>query len=267
MKIISITSGKGGVGKSQIMANLGVILAKNGYKTALLEVSDLPNLDIILNCKSNFNLNDAFSKKCDLDDIFMQISPNFFYIPTLGDKDIWHFSDETFCKNFITTIKENMNFDFLLIETDNSLSKTTQNFIKFSDEVVVIATPEPASISGAYAMLKFALNFKNDISFITNFTKNLDEANLIFENLRKVIKNNIKLTFSLNLLGFLPKSNMLINCIKKRVLIMNEYPSGEFGYKLGVIVSEFLTKQNLTPLGIKPQSKITKFFIKLFDLV
>lgn len=133
MRVISVTSGKGGVGKSQIMANLGVILAKNGYKIALLECKDLPNLDIILNCKNSFNLNDVLSKKCDLDDVITQISPNFFYIPTLGDIDMEHFSDEAFCKKFITTIKESMNLDFLLVETDNSLSKTTQNFIKFSD--------------------------------------------------------------------------------------------------------------------------------------
>ena len=78
-KIIALTSGKGGVGKSQIAANLAYILSENGYKTALLEVSDLPNLDIIINAKNSLNLSNFLLGECEFEDIFDEIKPNLFF--------------------------------------------------------------------------------------------------------------------------------------------------------------------------------------------
>lgn len=266
MKIISITSGKGGVGKSQIAANFAAILAQNGYKTALLEVSDLPNLDIILNAKNGTNLANFINGECDFNDIFNEISSNLYFIASDGC-EFYKFANENFVNEFFNKFKDECNFDFIIIDTSSGISKSVLNCIKNADENIIITLPTPSAISDAYAMIKFGSEFKSDFLFFVNFARDEKEAVLVFENLKKVAKNNIKTNLNLNFLGFMKKSEILPICDKERKLVCDEFEYSNANFELKQAVSRLLIKLNLKSLNIKKPRGISGFLKKISNLM
>ena len=265
-KIIAISSGKGGVGKSQIAANLAYILSQNGYKCALVEISDLPSLDIIINAKSTLNLSNFLSGECEFEDIFNEIKPNLFFIAT-GGSEFDKFGDESFAKEFFSNFNESVIFDFLIVDMADGNSQSVLNCMKLADENIVVTLREPAAISDAYSMIKLGAKFKDDFLFIVNFVKNEEEAVLIFENLKKVAKNNIKTPLNLNLLGFIKKSSIVPICAQKRSLVCEEFEYNDLSIQLQQIASRLLCKLGFKGLDIKKLKGIKAFLNKLSNLV
>ena len=265
-KIITISSGKGGTGKSLVAANLSAILAQNGYKTALFEVSDLPNLDIIINAKSGLGLSNFLNSQCEFEDIFDEIKPNLFFVQTSGS-EFGKFANEGVTKDLFANFKESGIFDFVIVDCASGASKSVQNCIKSSDENIIVTLSEPAAISDAYAMIKLGCEFKNDFLFIVNFAKNEEEAVLIFENLKKVATNNIKKPLNLNLLGFIKKSSVVPICAKERSLICEEFEYSDPSINLQQIASRLLGKVGFKGLDIKKLKGIKGFINKLSNLV
>ena len=265
-KIIALTSGKGGVGKSQIAANLAYILSESGYKTALLEVSDLPNLDIIINAKNSLNLSNFLLGECEFEDIFDEIKPNLFFVAT-GGSEFDKFADENFAKEFFSNFSESGIFDFLIVDMASGISQSVLNGMKFADENIVVTLREPAAISDAYSMIKLGSKFKNDFVFIVNSVKNEEEAVLIFENIKKVAKNNIKTPLNLNLLGFIKKSSIVPICAQKRSLMCEEFEYSNPSFELKQIASRLLVKMGFKGLDIRKLKGIKGLLNKLSNLV
>ncbi|MDA3079145.1 MULTISPECIES: AAA family ATPase [unclassified Campylobacter] len=263
-KIIALTSGKGGVGKSQIAANLAYILSENGYKTALLEVSDLPNLDIIINAKSGANLANFIGEECGIDDLFNEINQNLYFIASEGS-EFDKFSDESVLKEVFSGLKNRDFFDFIIIDCANGNFNALQNIMNNADENIIVTIPEPAAISGAYAMMK--LSSKSDFLFIVNFAKDEEEAVLIFENIKKVAKNNIKTPLNLNLLGFIKKSSIVPICAQKRSLMCEEFEYANPSFELKQIASRLLIKMGHKGLDIRKLKGIKGLLNKLSNLV
>ncbi|MBQ9292372.1 MAG: AAA family ATPase [Campylobacter sp.] len=263
-KIIALTSGKGGVGKSQIAANLAYILSENGYKTALLEVSDLPNLDIIINAKSGANLANFIGEECGIDDLFNEINQNLYFIASEGS-EFDKFSDESVLKEVFSSLKNRDFFDFIIIDCANGNFNALQNIMNNADENIIVTMPQPAAISGAYAMMK--LSSKSDFLFIVNFAKNEEEAVLVFENLKKVAKNNIKNSLNLNLLGFMKKSDIVGVCAKSRTLFCDEFEYSNPSFELKQIASRLLVKMGFKGLDIRKIKCIKGFLNRLCNFV
>ena len=265
-KIISITSGKGGAGKSQIAANFATILAQNGYKTALLEISDLPNLDIILNAKSKTNLSNFINGECGLDDIFNEISSNLYFIASDGC-EFYKFANDDFVSEIFNKFKDECKLDFIIIDTASNASKSVLNCIKNADENIIITLPTPSAISNAYAMIKFGSEFKNDFLLFVNFARDEKEAVLVAESLKKVAKQNIKTNLNLNLLGFMRKSEVLPICDKERKLVCDEFEYSNANFELKHAVSRLLTKLNLKSFNVKKPRGLSGFIKKISNLI
>ncbi len=224
-KYVAITSGKGGVGKSTISANIANILAKNGYKVGLFDADiGLANLDVILNVRIDRNILHVLKGECSLEDIIVPVKKNLILIPGESGDEILKYNDQFLYERFFEETKILDDLDFMIIDTGAGIGGHIQLFLEAADEVVVVTVPDPAAITDAYATIKITSKIKPLIHLILNMTKSANEAELIFEKISKVAMANID-NLSLNLLGRLPEDKIVSKSVKQRTLFSDDAPN------------------------------------------
>ncbi|WP_024954755.1 MinD/ParA family protein [Sulfurospirillum arcachonense] len=224
-KYIAITSGKGGVGKSTLSANLANVLSTNGYKVGLFDADiGLANLDVILNVRIEKNILHVLKGEAKLEDIVVSVKKNLFLIPGESGDEILKYNDQFLYERFFEETKVLDDLDFMIIDTGAGIGGHTQLFLEAADEVIVVTVPDPAAITDAYATIKITSKVKPVIHLVLNMTKSSKEAELIYDKISKVAMANIK-NLSLNLLGRLPEDKLIAKSIKQRTLFTDDAPN------------------------------------------
>ncbi len=225
-KFVAITSGKGGVGKSTISANMANILSSNGYKVALFDADiGLANLDVILNVRLDKNILHVLKGECSLRDIIVPINKNLILIPGESGDEILKYSEQFLFERFLEETKILDDLDFMIIDTGAGIGEHIQLFLEAADEVIVVTVPDPAAITDAYATIKITSKTQSHIHLLMNMTRNEREAQLIFEKINKVAMANIGNGLTLDLIGKLPMDKLISTSIKQRTLFTNDAPN------------------------------------------
>ncbi|MDK2822733.1 MAG: flagellar biosynthesis protein FlhG [Clostridia bacterium] len=216
-KFISITSGKGGVGKTSFTINLGITLSQMGYRTFIID-ADLgtANVDVLLNLQPKYNLKHILNREKDILDIIIDGPGGIHLIPggsglqNLADLDEWQFN------RLINSFQVLEKYaDVILIDTGAGLSKNVINFILASDEVIVVTTPEPHAITDAYAIIKVMDERDTTLNpkLILNRVESPEEAKKISEKMIKVTDHFLSL--KLESLGYILEDSNVLRAIKK----------------------------------------------------
>ena len=263
-RVIAITSGKGGVGKTTLSANIAYALSKLGFKVALFDADiGLANLDVILRVNANKTILNVLKNECELKDIVIKINENLVLIPGESGEEILNFADEMTLNNFLSQLEIFNDYDFFIIDTSAGIDKRVLMFLEAADDVIVVTVPEPAAITDAYAMIKIISEKKDIIYMILNEVSSEKEANNIFGKILKVVKQNLKSNFRLLMLGYVKRDKTIMTCSTKRELFVNEFPNIQVSEQVFNIAKKIAKISERKVLD--EEKGLAKFFKRIFS--
>ncbi len=189
-KIITITSGKGGVGKTNIVANLGFSLSRFGKKVLILDADmGLGNLDVLLGLTPQYNLSDVIHGDKRLSDIIVEGPGRLKILPAAsGIQELTNLSEQERYMVFSQLSELMRDFDIVLIDTAAGISSNVLFFNINADEIIVVVTPEPTAITDAYALMKvLSVKYGTDqFKLVVNAATSEREADEVFRQLSLV---------------------------------------------------------------------------------
>jgi flagellar biosynthesis protein FlhG len=189
-KIITITSGKGGVGKTNIVANIGYTLCRFGKKVLILDADlGLGNLDVLLGLTPQYNLSDVIHGDKQLADIIVEGPGRLKILPAAsGIQELTELTADERYHVFSQLGDLIKDFDIVLIDTAAGISSNVLFFNINADEIMVVVTPEPTSITDAYALMKvLSVKYGTDhFKLVVNAATSQHEADDVFRQLSMV---------------------------------------------------------------------------------
>ena len=261
-KFITITSGKGGVGKSTFSANFAYKLWQLGFKVGIFDADiGLANLDIIFGVRCEKNLLHVLKNQASLKDIIVPLEHGLYLIPGDSGTDIFRYKSEFMFDSLMEDSSLLDNLDFVIIDTGAGIGEYTQTFLKNSDEAIVITIPDPAAITDAYATIKLASSFKERIFMLINQAKDKNEAQMIFQKVQKIAQSNIK-SLKLELIGQISKSNLVNYYSKNRGIFVKEEPNATISQEIEAIARELAKKMERNVLVAEDRT-FSKFLKKI----
>ena len=218
-RVICISSGKGGVGKSNFTINLAIALQSQGKKVIVIDADlGLANVEILLGIMPKFTLLDVISKNTSIKDVITRgpmeigIISGGSGIQSMAELSLY---DMNKLLNEINALKDMA--DFILIDTGAGISKSVTAFIEASEELIVITTCEPPAIADAYALIKImsSIDKQKKISLVANRAEDIKEAENVFMKLSSVSKKFLDM--NIEFLGEILDDDSVTKSVKKQV--------------------------------------------------
>lgn len=191
-RIIAVTSGKGGVGKTFVSANLAAALTRRGQRVLVLDADlGLANLDVVLNLHPKITLHDVFTGKAALKDAIIP-APGGFSVVLAGSGMVEYSRLTPEVRNqFLSVIEElTPQYDVILLDTGAGISDVVLFSISLASEVLVVATPEPTSLTDAYAAIKVLVmqQKRQHVRIVINQTNRPGDGRAITSQLQQVVE-------------------------------------------------------------------------------
>lgn len=261
-EIIAVTSGKGGVGKSNISANLAYTLCKMGYKVAAFDADiGLANLDLIFGVKAHKTILSVLKGECELKDIVIPIENGLYLIPGDSGDEIFSYITEDSVSRLIGDGGVLADLDYLVIDTGAGIGGLTQKFLDASDMLIVVTMPDPSAITDAYAAIKVNAKKRNSIFMILNMVKSAKEAENVFLRMKQIAYRNMT-SLSLEYLGYIQSSPSVSSATRGRTLFSRVDPSDQSSLQLRDIARQILQKKERKVL-VDEKSGFGGFFQRL----
>ena len=229
VRSIAVTSGKGGVGKTCIVANLGHLLSAMGTRVMILDADvGLANIDLLLGLSPQYTLKDFLEGETELSEILMKGPGGMVILPAgSGVMELTNLERDQRLALLgeINALSE--NHDLLLIDTPAGVSSNVIHFNALAQEIIVVVTPEPTSISDAYALIKvmFLKHRRRRFFVLVNETKSEKEAQQTFQGLNHAVERF--LNFSLTDLGFISWDSCVSRSVKRQRAFAEAYPNAK----------------------------------------
>ncbi len=226
LKIIAVSSGKGGVGKTNVSVNLAISMAKQKKEVMLLDADlGMANVDVLLGLNTEYDLSHVISGERTLEEIIVDGPSNIKIIPASSGINKMANLTSAEQTGLINAFSELGNVvDALIIDTGAGISNTVVNFCKASQDVIVVVHDEPASITDAYAFIKVMSRHHNVSRFhvLANMTHDVHEGRNLFKKLSKATDRflDVILTF----IGAVPYDEKLRKSIQHQRAVVEAFP-------------------------------------------
>lgn len=259
VRVIAITSGKGGAGKTNLSVNLGISLAQTGQRVAILDADmGLANVDILLGVYPKFNLSHVLSGEKTLPEIMMEGPSGIRIIPgASGIQKMAELSTTEQAAMIHAFSEIDQDLDVLIVDTAAGISASVVNFARACQEIIVVVCDEPTSLTDAYAFIKL-LNRDYKLSnfhVITNMVKSVQQGQALFQKLTKVTDHYLDVT--LRFVGTVPYDENLRKSVQKQIPVVVGFP----GTKAALAIKDIAEKINNWPVKANAGSFI-EFFVE-----
>lgn len=229
VKVIAVTAGKGGVGKSNVSINLAVALAQRGKNVLLLDADlGLANVDIMLGLNAQYNLSHVVQGLCHLTDIVLQGPKGIKVIPASSGTEYMTQLSPAEHAGIIDAFNElSDEADYMIIDTAAGISDSVLSFVRSSQELIVIVCDDPTSLTDTYALIKVMSKRYEWSHFhvLANMIRSPREGRKVFNRLHRVTEQFLDL--HLDYLGAIPFDDHVREAVKKQKSVLLAYPESK----------------------------------------
>jgi flagellar biosynthesis protein FlhG len=245
-KVMAITSGKGGVGKTFVSANLAAALAKRGHKVLVLDADlGLANLDVVLNLYPKLTLHDVFTGKAKLEEAIIK-APGGFSVLLAGSGMVEYSRLTPEVRDDFLNVMESLvpRYDVVLLDTGAGISDVVLFAVSLASEVLLVATPEPTSLTDAYATIKVLVGQqkRQTIRMIINQTARLGDGRAITVQLQQVLDRFVTSEpgrgVRLIHMGDIPADPSVRQAVMRRQLLLQNAPSCPAGLAISQLAAK-----------------------------
>ncbi|MCF6248225.1 MAG: MinD/ParA family protein [Desulfobacula sp.] len=263
-RVIAVTSGKGGVGKTNLVANMAVCLSQKGKRVVVIDADvGLANIDIIFNLRPQYNIRHVINSEKTLNQVMVESSHGIKILPGgSGFSDLTQLSEgeKLNLLNEFETLSNQA--DIIFVDTGAGISSNVLYFNSACDECIIIATKEPTSITDAYAMMKVMSKEYGTKRFklIANMVDSESDAKKVYASLSGALDkflNNVVLEY----VGYIPFDRKLQQAVQKRSLVMDVSPESVAAKAIEKL-AQALSK---APVRQTSNGALTFFMNKVFE--
>lgn len=267
-RVVAVTSGKGGVGKSNLSVNLAACLRKAGKRVIIFDADfGLANIEIMFGAMPKYNLSDVIYHGKSIQEIITQGPLEIGFIS--GGSGIVSLNglQPEQIKYLVKSINELNNLaDYIIIDTGAGISEQVLEFVMTSPEIILVTTPEPTSLTDSYSLLKTLFKKKefnpNDtvIHVVANKVHSTEDARAVYEKLNSVIAQFLH--GNLNYLGMIPQDLAVEHAVRQQKVVSISEPNSKAAKAFEILASNLLQDAGEET---QPRRGLAQLFASLFN--
>ncbi|MED4238661.1 MinD/ParA family protein [Priestia megaterium] len=245
-KTIAVLSGKGGVGKSNLSLNLSLALTKQRQRVLLFDMDiGMGNIDILIGQTASYTMVDLLEKKLSIQQIIKKGPQDLAYVAGgTGISSVFEWSPSDLA-HLIQELNSLTNqYDYMIFDMGAGMSESVLKFLKAVDEMIVVTTPEPTSITDAYAAIKLAASYSVSapVRLIINKTLSDKEGNETYERFNRAVQQFLNI--SISLLGIVPNDQAVQKAVNRQMPFLLQNPASKASISLIEMVSILIPQDN-----------------------
>jgi len=226
VRVIAVSSGKGGVGKTNVSVNLGVAMAEEGQRVMLLDADlGLANVDVMLGLHPEFDLSHVIQGTRTLEEVIVTGPSGLQIVPaSSGTKAMAELGPMEHAGVIRAFSELSHDLDVLIIDTAAGIADSVVSFSRAAQEVIVVVCDEPASITDAYALIKLLSREYGIQRFrvLANMAQSAQEGRELFAKISRVTERYLDVT--LDFIGMIPFDDYLRKAVKRQRAVVEAYP-------------------------------------------
>lgn len=260
-KIITVTSGKGGVGKSNFVVNLGITLQNKGKKVLIFDADlGMGNDDVLMGLYPKHNIFDIVFTGLEIKDIIVEGTNGVNLIPAGSALSNAEGLSESQRQNFLKKLETLDEYDYILMDTGAGVNRDVLSFIAASEELIIITTPEPTSLTDGYSLIKatdhYKLKTKAKIVVNKAFTK--EEGEETYRKFERAVTKFLKI--NIEYLGCILEDKKLVQSVRQQKPFVSLFPNCDAANDIENIAMKILEQE------MSPSSGAKGLFKRLFNI-
>jgi len=263
MKVIAVSGGKGGVGKTNVSLNTAISLAYQGKRVLVLDADlGLANVDVMLGLRVQRNLSHVLSGECELDDVIIEGPAGIKIIPaTSGTQSMVDLTPAEHAGLIRAFSEMKTECDVLIVDTAAGISDMVLSFTRAAQDVLLVVCDEPTSITDCYALMKLLSRDHEVFKFkvVANMVRTPREGQQLFAKLTKV--SDRFLDVALELVGVIPFDENIRKSVRKQKAIVDAFPESP----ASIAFKELATNIMHWPIPNQPSGHLEFFIEKLLE--
>jgi flagellar biosynthesis protein FlhG len=226
VKVVAVSGGKGGVGKTNTSLNTAIALGQQGRRVLVLDADlGLANVDVMLGLRVKQNLSHVLSGECELDDIIIDGPAGIKIIPaTSGSQSMVDLTPSEHAGLIRAFSEMKTQFDVLIVDTAAGISDMVLSFTRAAQDIMLVVCDEPTSITDCYALMKLLSRDHGVFKFkvVANMVRSAKEGQQLFTKLTKVTDRFLDVT--IELVAVIPFDENMRKSVRKQKVIVEAYP-------------------------------------------